>query len=128
MEDIHETLDRFLRAFSELRLHEMAACFTEDATAFFPIAHHRPRLESREAIEEAFARVLERIRASGTTRLSFEPEDVCIKTMGDAAIATFHLRDDALCRRTFLLRRAGNGWAIEHMHASNAPLTSSEED
>jgi len=123
MEEIQETLDRFLRAFSELRLHDMAACFTEDATAFFPIAHHRPRLEGREAIEEAFAIVLERIKASGATRLSFEPEDVRIKTMGDAAIATFHLRDDVLCRRTFFMRRVGDGWGIEHMHASNAPLT-----
>ena len=127
MKDIQETLDRFLQAFSELQLHEMTDCFTEDATAFFPISHHRPRLESREAIETAFRSVLERIRASGATRISLKPEDVRIKTIGDTAIATLHIRDDALCRRTFILRRASDGWGIQHMHASNAPLTQAGE-
>jgi ketosteroid isomerase-like protein len=127
MGDIQETLERFLKAFSNLQLDEMAGCFTEDATAFFPIAHHHPRLEGREAIREAFTRVLERIRASGATGIRLVPEDVRAKAFGDTAIVTLHIRDDDLCRRTFMLRRDGDDWGIEHFHASNAPLVPQEE-
>ena len=68
MGDIEETLDRFIRAFNKLQLDEMVACYNEDATAFFPVAHHHARLKGREAIRGTFERVLERIKASGATR------------------------------------------------------------
>ena len=125
--DIRETLDRFLSAFSNLQLDEMVNCFTEDATAFFPIAHHHARLESRETIREAFSRVLGKIKASGATEIRLEPEDIRVKTFGDTAIVTLHIRDDDLSRRTFMLRRDGDEWCIEHFHASNAPLVPQEE-
>jgi ketosteroid isomerase-like protein len=127
MGDIQETLDRFLNAFSNLQLDKMAGCFTEHATAFFPIAHHYARLEDREAIRDAFSKLLGRIRASGATEICLEPEDIRIKAFRDSAIVTFHIRDDDLNRRTFVLRKDGDDWGIEHLHASNAPLVPQKE-
>lgn len=126
MGDIQETLDRFLGAFSNLQLDEMVNCFTEDATAFFPIAHHHTRIEGREAIREVFSRVLGKISASGATGITLEPEDLHVEILGDAAIVTFHIRDNVLNRRTLLLRKDGDNWGIEHLHASNASLDPKE--
>jgi hypothetical protein len=43
-------------------------------------------------------------------------------------VVTFHVRDEELCRRTFVMRRSQGHWLIEHMHASNAPLPTSPEE
>lgn len=122
MEDIKGALDGFLRAFSELNLDEMMAYYAKDATTFLPTRHHSPRLEGREAIREAFARILSRIRSSGATRIQLDAEDVHIQELEGVAVATFHIRDADLCRRTLVLRSSQGRWLIEHFHASNAPL------
>ena len=122
MEDIKGTLDGFLRAFSELNLDEMMAFYAEDATSFLPIRHHSPRLDGKEAIREAFAGVLARIRSSGATGIQLEAEDVHVQEFDGFAVATFHVRDAELCRRSLVLRSTGGRWLIEHFHASNAPL------
>jgi len=122
MEDIKGMLDGFLRAFSELNLDGMMAYYAEDATTFLPIRHHSPRLDGREAIREAFARVLSKIRASGATRIQLDAEDVQVQEFDGFAVATFHVRDADLCRRSLVLRSSKGRWLIEHFHASNAPL------
>lgn len=122
MEEIQGTLDGFLRAFSELDLDAMMAYFADEATTFLPIRHHSPRLDGREEIREAFARVLSKIRASGATRIRLDAEDVYLQVFDGFAVATFHVRDAELCRRTLVLRESQGGWMIEHFHASNAPL------
>ncbi len=98
------------------------AHYTDDATSFFPIRHHSQRLDGKEAIREAFARVLSRIKDSGASSIRLEAEDVHVQEFGGVAVATFHIRDDDLSRRTLVLRRSQGRWLIEHMHASNAPL------
>lgn len=122
MEDIKGTLDGFLQAFSELNLDEMMAYYAEDATTFLPTRHHSPRLEGREAIREAFARVLSKIRSSGATRIQLDAEDVHVQEFDGVTVVTFHIRDADLCRRTLVLRSSQGRWLIEHFHASNAPL------
>lgn len=122
MGDIKGALDGFLGAFSDLDLDGMMAYYAEDATTFLPIGHHSPRLEGREEIKEAFARVLSKIRASGATSIGLDAEDVRIQELGGVAVATFHVRDTELCRRSLVLRSTGGRWLIEHFHASNAPL------
>ena len=122
MEDIQGTLKGFLRAFSELKLDEMMAYYADDATSFFPIRHHPQRLDGKEAIKEAFDRVLSRVRGSGATRIRLEAEDVHVREFDGVAVVTFHIRDNDLCRRTLVLRSFQGCWLIEHMHASNAPL------
>jgi uncharacterized protein (TIGR02246 family) len=122
MGDIKGALDGFLRAFADLDLDGMMDHYAEDATTFLPIGHHSPRLEGREAIREAFARVISKIRASGATRIQLDAEDVHIQELDGVAVATFHVRDTELCRRSLVLRSTGGRWLIEHFHASNAPL------
>ena len=122
MEELQGTLSGFLRAFSELKLDEMMAYYADDATTFLPHRHHSPRLDGKEAIKEAFARVLSRIRASGATRIQLDAEDVHIQELEGVAVATFHVRDADLCRRSLILRSSQGRWLIEHFHASNAPL------
>jgi len=100
-------------------LDAMIACFDADATGFFPTEHHAARLDNRDAIRAAFARVIERARARGLGRIDLPMSDVRAETWGDAALVTCHLRDARLGRRTFVLRRAGAEWRIAHMHASN---------
>ena len=122
MEELQGTLSGFLRAFSELKLDEMMAYYADDATSFFPIRHHSQRLDGKEAIREAFARVLSRVRDSGATRIWLEAEDVHIHKFDGVAVVTFHIRDADLSRRTLVLRSTQGRWLIEHLHASNAPL------
>jgi len=122
MEDIKGTLDGFLRAFSELNLDEMMAYYSDDATTFLPTRHHSPRLDGKEAIKEVFARVISKIMASGATRIQLEAEDVHVQKFDGVAVATFHVRDADLCRRSLVLRSSKGRWLIEHFHASNALL------
>ena len=122
MGDIKETLQGFLGAFSALDLEGMMGYWSEGASVFFPVNHHPTRVDGRSAVSEVFSQVLGRIRGAGLTGISLDAEDIKIRDYGDVALATFHVRDDELSRRTLVLRRAGDGWVIDHLHASNAPL------
>ena len=126
MDGIQETLSRFISAFSKLDLDDMMMCYADDATAFFPIAHQTTFLDGKEAINTAFSKVLSKIQASGLDRIKLDVEDVKVQRFGDAAIATFHIRDGDLSRRTLVLRRLHGEWLIQHLHASNAPLEDSQ--
>lgn len=128
MEDLHATLNRFLGAFSKLQLDEMMGFFASDATAFFPVRHQLLRLVGKEAISEAFERVLGRVRASSATRIRLEVEDIHVQAFDDVAVVTFHIFDDDLSRRTLVLRRMPGRWQIEHLHASNALLPTKPQE
>jgi ketosteroid isomerase-like protein len=122
MDGIQGTLSRFTAAFSQLDLDGMMICYANDATAFFPVAHHATFLYGKEEIREAFAKVLSKIRAAGFNSIKLDLEDVKVQRFGDASIATFHIRDGDLSRRTLVLTRSRDEWLIQHLHASNAPL------
>lgn len=122
MDGIQGTLSRFNTAFSKLDLDGMMMCFANDATAFFPIAHRTTFLNGKEEIGEAFTNVISKIRAAGLNGIRLDLEDVKVQRFGNAAIATFHIRDGDLSRRTLVLRRSHDDWLIQHLHASNAPL------
>jgi len=122
MDGIQGTLSRFTAAFSQLDLDGIMICYASDATAFFPIAHQATFLDGKEEISEAFAKVLSKIRAAGFNSIKLDLEDVKVQRFGDAAIATFHIRDGDLSRRTLVLTRSHDEWLIQHLHASNAPL------
>ena len=122
MDDIQGTLSRFIASFSKLDLEGMMTYFAKDATSFFPIAHRATFLDGKEEIGNAFAKVISKIRAAGLNSIKLEIEDVKVQRFGDAAIATLHIRDGDLSRRTLVLRRVHDEWLIQHLHASNAPL------
>ena len=126
MEDIRKTLERFIEAFNGLRLEDMMKEFSEDATSFFPITHHLVRLMGREEIMAAFQKVIDKMKAAGLNKLSMVVEDLDIRDYGDVAVATFHIRDNMLSRRTLVLSKVDDRWLITHLHASNAPLEGGE--
>jgi len=97
-------------------------CFYNDATAFFPIAHRTTFLDGKAEIDEAFSNVISKIHTAGINSIRLDLEDVKVQRFGDAAIATFHIRDGDLSRRTLVLRRSHDDWLIQHLHASNGPL------
>lgn len=96
--------------------------FADDATAFFPITHHHQRLENKKEITEAFYKVINRIKKAGIKEINLDPDDLLIQKHNDTALATFHIRDNDLSRRTITLRKIDDQWFITHLHASNAPL------
>jgi ketosteroid isomerase-like protein len=115
-------LAAFLGAFARLDLEAMLTHVAEDATAFLPAEHTRARLDGRRAIAEGLAAVIAKVRATGANELPLVAEDVQVEHVGDAAIATFHLRRDHLSRRTIVLAHQHGDWRIAHIHASNAEI------
>ena len=128
MVKVSDTLYGFLTAFSNLQLNNMMNFFDNDATAFFPIKHERQRLNGKKEIREAFSRVVGKIRNAGLSQISLVAEDIDLMVFGDVALATFHIRDDDLSRRTLVLKQRNEKWVIVHLHASNAPQKTRLED
>ena len=126
MQTAQDALHSFLHAFAHFQLDEMMAWWSDDATAFFPAEHQRERLSSKAAVRAAFAQLMARLQAAGMTHLTINVEDMQKQELGDVAIISFHLREQPLCRRTFVLRHGALEWRIVHLHASNAPLVVSE--
>jgi ketosteroid isomerase-like protein len=122
MDDILSILNQFTKAFSELRLDDMMKLFSNTATSFFPIAHHHLRLEGKLQIHQTFQNIIDKIKSAGLTGITLDIEDLRVQRFGDVAIASFHIRDNELNRRTLVLRKTGDWWFIEHLHASNAPM------
>ena len=124
---ISETLNGFLNAFSNLQLNDMLNYFDKDATAFFPIKHEHKRLNGKKEIRKAFAHVIENIKNASLSQISLVAEDIDLMVFDNAVLATFHIRDNELSRRTLVLEQKNEKWLIVHLHASNAPLKTSLE-
>jgi hypothetical protein len=122
MDDPKRTLGLFVEAFSHLRLEEIMKLFSSDSTSFFPIKHKTTRLDDKSQIRTAFKKVIEKIKKIGLDKIDLPVEDLRIQKFETYALATFHIRDNALSRRTLLLRKDGDRWLIQHLHASNAQL------
>ena len=103
-------------------LDEMISFFSDDATAFFPVEHNVLRIQGKETIRKVFAKVINRMKSSGMTRIKLDAEDVYVQMLSDIAIVTFHIRDTSLSRRTLVLQYGNGEWKIKHLHASNASL------
>jgi ketosteroid isomerase-like protein len=119
--EVQKTLSRFIQAFDDLDWERFRGFFADDATVFFP-REFPHRADGREAFEQTFQKVFERIRAGRTKGpyMDMHPIDLKIQIAGDVAIATFHLDDRPgfLNRRTIVLQKRADGWKIIHLHAS----------
>ena len=123
---VRAALTQFLRAFENLDWEAFRASFDDDATVFFPAPEPAQRFEGRPAIDAHFRDVFDAIRRAapgGPPYHRLDPEELRIEALGpDAALASFHLRNDQrLARRTVVFRKSARGWRIAHLHASNAP-------
>lgn len=112
----------FMDALNALDVERMDAAFTDDVTAFVPIAQ-ADEVVGRAAVTRIFRVFADRTRLS-TPRLNLVPEDEQITSSPDLAVVTFQIRDKAppmTHRRTFVFRRVGDRWLISHFHASDLP-------
>ena len=121
---VQASLSQFLRAFENLDWDAFRASFDDDATAFFPTPEPPQRFEGRISVDAQFRQVFSAIRAAAPGGPPFHrlvPENLRIEAIGaDAAIATFHLRNELrIARRTIVFKRTAGGWRIAHLHASN---------
>jgi ketosteroid isomerase-like protein len=123
---VREALGRFVSAFDALDMKRFIACFSTDASAFTPTGDSH-RIDGAANIEAFFLTVFDETRrTSGKSKppyMKLEPRDLRIQSMGDVAIATFHLvePDSSIHRRTFVYRRESGVLKIVHLHASNFP-------
>jgi ketosteroid isomerase-like protein len=126
-------VDRFLAALNHLSVEEMTPIFTNDATAFFPIAVFGQRLNGRAAIMDAFnkmftqekQRIAQRHGVKGKATVvpagMMTARDIAVQQIGkDTAVVTFDVGTGSLySRRTAVVVARGGRWQIVHLHASN---------
>lgn len=125
-----ETVKTFVAALENADLDAIVGTFSENATMFMPVPLVPKRLTGRQEIRDAFAPLLDNIRAAKTAPpyMTLTPQDLAVQEFGTIAIVTFHLgspasdKPDAMTsfsRRTFVLQQFNGKWLIVHMHASN---------
>ena len=119
-------LNHFVQAFEALDLKGIMECFSQDATSFFPVHHYPHKINDKAEITEQFRNVISKIKEAGLTRISLPVQDLDIFEFGEVALATFHIMDNDLSRRTIVLKKENGTWLITHLHASNAPLEDTE--
>jgi ketosteroid isomerase-like protein len=124
---VQKTLEHFISAFTNLDWPAFTACFTPDATAFFPPSAQFPgRANNLTEIKKVFQKVFDHFHTLSSTPPYFaiDPIDTHIQMLGDCAIATFTLHDPGMLgRRTLVLQKKGETWLIVHLHASGILTT-----
>lgn len=111
----------FLDAFKSMDQVRFDQFFAPDVTMFFPDGPFpETRVEGREAVLAAFHEFFALVKKRGRTALNITPIDQRIQLYGEVAVVSFGLEsDDAVGRRSIVLRRIGNNWRIAHFHASS---------
>ncbi|HEX2123579.1 MAG TPA: nuclear transport factor 2 family protein [Thermoanaerobaculia bacterium] len=116
-----EVVQRFVGAFNRLSVEEMRPLFAVDATAFLPLPQHAGRIDGRDAILAILAPLFDadRERRKGEP-LRMEAKELAVTRTRDVAVATFDVGTaEVRSRRTVVMERRGERWAIVHLHASN---------
>lgn len=111
----------FLDAFKSMDQARFDQFFAPDVTMFFPEGPFpKTRVEGREAVLAAFHEFFALVRKRGRTALNITPVDQRVQLYGEVAIVTFGLKsDEAVGRRSIILRKIGDDWRITHFHASS---------
>jgi uncharacterized protein (TIGR02246 family) len=117
----------FLHAFENLDMKQFIACFTDDATVFFPMPEPPERVQGKQAIQQRFEHVFASIRSTAKSGPPFHhlaPEDLAIQVVpGETAVVSFQLRNTPrIARRTLVLTKMNGQWLIIHLHASNTSV------
>jgi len=115
--DVRAAMAGFMSALNALDADRITATFAPDATAFFPLAQPQ-RANGRGEIDAVFRSFVEKTKAR-VGKLELVPEDMTVESSGDLAVVTFQIRGSITARRTFVFRRIGGRWLIEHLHASD---------
>jgi ketosteroid isomerase-like protein len=123
-QEIEQATTHFLTSFENLDMPAFIACFTDDATAFFPAPEPPERVTGKAAIRSRFQLVFDAIRKSASAGPPYhrlEPQDLQIQSLSaDTAVVSFHLRNsERIARRTLVMKKVRSTWLIAHLHASN---------
>ena len=110
----------FLDAFKSMDQARFDSYFAPDVTMFFPDGPFPTgRIEGRDAVLSAFHSFFKLARERGRTALNIVPLEQRVQHYGDVAVVTFWLDgEDAVGRRSIVLRRMNAAWRIAHFHAS----------
>ncbi|MFN7027397.1 MAG: nuclear transport factor 2 family protein [Pseudorhizobium sp.] len=116
----------FLKAFEDLDWNRFRHFIADDVTTFFPSPEPPRRHDGRAAVETVFREVFDAIRADSEADKppfhSILVEGLRVDVPAEnVAVATFMIgqNDEAMARRTLILRRDAGVWRIIHLHASN---------
>lgn len=114
--EILEFVGRFIRSVNEANVDDFIACFSENATAFFPSAANAARRTGRAEIRAAVAPTF----SQGRPATPVTPRELMISVDRTLAYVTFDGGSGPMhARRTLVLRRTRDDWTIVHLHASN---------
>ncbi len=113
-----ETLTEFSAAFRRMDLDAMMEYLADDCTGIWPAAERLERLPDKAAIRAQFAQTIAAVRAAGGAEVVRTSGDFLTQRFGDVVVVTFHLRDAAFGRRTFVLHWRWDRWLIVHIHGS----------
>jgi hypothetical protein len=120
--EVANQLKRFVTAFEYLNFDQFQTFFADDVTVFFPpSAMVANRIDGKEKVMDVFKLFFQKIKEKKTNPpyLDITPKKLEINIYQDIAIATFALYDDdALSRRTMILKKIKLKFLIIHMHAS----------
>ena len=128
--EVRRVLTDFLQAFENGNLAVMEASFAADSVTFpraIMSAEMTGPINTDEylrvnGLDPQMRMLIAGWESSSASApyLDLDPLDFEIKMFSDAALATFHLRNDStLSRRTFVLAIRNDAWKIMHLHASN---------
>jgi uncharacterized protein (TIGR02246 family) len=113
---IRDFVAHFVRTVNEADAGGFVACFTEDATAFFPSSANAVRRTGRSEIRAAVAPTF----AQGRPANVVTPRDLVVSVDRHWAYVTFDGGSGSMhARRTLVLQRQNGAWLIAHLHASN---------
>lgn len=118
--DVRAAMSGFMDALNALDTDRMSSYFTEDITAFVPLAKAE-YVDGRPAVTAVFRAFVEKVKPA-ISALHLVPEDERVEVSGDLAVVTFQIREQApkiTRRRTFVFRRTQGRWLISHFHASD---------
>jgi len=119
---VRAAMVNFMDALNALDVERMDAAFTDDVTAFVPIAQADEAV-GRAEVTRIFRVFVDKTRLS-TPRLNLVPENERFTISPVLAVVEFQIHDKAppvTHRRTFVFRRVGDRWLISHFHASDLP-------
>ena len=123
--EVRQAAQAFIHAFDNLDWDTFRACFSDDATVFFPMPGIAERATGRSEVEGFFRSVFDEVRRrmTGPPYLNLDPKDTHIQILQDAAVVTFHLEGpELLNRRTVVFQKREGRWLIVHLHASEESI------
>jgi hypothetical protein len=115
-------LNEFIVSFENLDFARFQTFFSNDVTVFFPpSALINYRVDGKKNAMKVFKEFFIKVKQgkSNPPYLDISPKKLKITLIQDVAIVTFELEDDnAISRRTIILRKENGKFLIFHLHAS----------